>query len=323
MTGRNAIFWIALAAVLSLSRHPAPAQHVSARARIDSTAYLVGDRIHVKIDLRHSRGLTIQPLVGDSLEGFLVLGRSGLEATTDSTSTAEFILARYDSGDAAIPPIPFLYFVPNDTASRTALTNQLVVTIHTVPQDTSAGLHDIKPPLDIPISWEEMALYVAIALLIAAAAYLAYRLWKKRLQKLSGEVFAAPPRPAHLIALDALGDLKEKKLWQQGKVKEYYSELTEILRRYIEHRYAVPSLEETTDETLAGLREAKVGDALLGPAEIILRRADLVKFAKHHPTVTDHEDAFRGVVAFVEKTKLLPMTPVGAEDGKAKSHVES
>jgi hypothetical protein len=85
----------------------------------------------------------------------------------------------------------------------------------------------------------------------------------------------------------------------------------------------VPSLEETTDETLAGLHAAKIGDGLLGPAEVILRRADLVKFAKHHPTVTDHEDSYRGVLSFVEKTKLLAMTPVQADGGRAKTDVES
>ena len=323
MTARKFTIPIFVAAALAVSYNPAVAQQVSVRAHVDSTAYLVGDRIYVKVDVHHSKGLTVQPMVGDTLEGFVVLGRSGLTATTDTTSKAEFVLARYDSGDAAIPALPFLYFVPNDTASHVALTNPLVVTIQTVPQDSSRSFRDIKPPMDIPISWEEIALYVGIALLVAGLGYLAYRLWKKRMRKTSGEIYVAPSRPAHVIALEALGDLKAKKLWQQGLVKEYYSELSEIFRRYFEHRYTVPSLEETTDETLAGLHAAKIGDGLLGPAEVILRRADLVKFAKHHPTVTDHEDSYRGVISFVEKTKLLAMTPVQADGGRAKTDVES
>ncbi len=323
MTARMAIVAIFGVAVLALLQHDVQAQRVSARARVDSTSYIVGDRIRVNVDLHHSAGLTIQPMVGDTIEGFVVLGRSGIEATTDSTSTMQFVLARYDSGDAVIPPLPFLYFLPNDTASHLALTNQLLVTIHTVPQDTSASFRDIKPPLDIPMSWEEIALYAAIALLAAGLGYLGYRWWKKRRRKLAGEVYVPPPRPAHLVALEALGDLKAKKLWQQGLVKEYYSELTEIFRRYIEQRYNVPSLEETTDETLAGLRTAQVGDGLLEPAEVILRRADLVKFAKYHPTVTDHEDSFRGVIAFVEKTKMQGMAPVAGGSGKVKGDVES
>lgn len=323
MTGRFTILTAMIAAVLGLASGDLNAQHVSARARLDSTVYLVGDRIHLTVDLRHTRGLTVQPMVGDTLEGFYVLGRSPLEPVTDTTSRIEFILARYDSGDAAIPPLPFLFFVPNDTASHVALTNQLTVTITTVPQDTSASFRDIKPPMDIPMSWGEIAMYAGIVLLAAGLAFVAYRWWKKRRRKASGEAYEAPARPAHVIAMEALGDLKAKKLWQQGLVKEYYSELTEIFRRYVEQRYSVPSLEETTDETLTGLRGAKVGDGLTGSAESILRRADLVKFAKHHPTVTEHEDSFRGVIAFVEKTRLLPMTPVASEEGKANTDVES
>jgi hypothetical protein len=320
---RVAIRLLLCAAALSAEGYSAAAQQVNAHARIDSSVYLVGDRIHVKVDLRHPRGLTIQPMVGDTVEGFVVLGRSGLEHITDTTSRAEFVLSRYDSGDAAIPPLPFLYFVPNDTASHVAVTNQLVVTMQTVPPDTTKGMRDIKPVIDIPLSWEDIALYVVIGLAVVGLCVLGYWLWKKRKRTLSGEVYTPPQRPAHVVALEALADLKAKKLWQQGLVKEYYSDLTEIFRRYFEHRYNVPALEETTDEILSGLRDVRVDGGLLGPAEVILRRADLVKFAKATPTATDHEDAYRGVVSFVDKTKMLPMTPVVSDDGKAKTDVES
>lgn len=323
MTARAYILTAMSAAFLLLPQAHGRSQSVSARARIDSTVFLVGDRIHVRVDLRHSKGLSISPMVGDSLEGFAVLGRSGLTSTSDTTSQTEFVLARYDSGDAAIPPIPFLFYVPNDTASHVALTNQLLVTIQTVPQDTSTSYRDIKPPIDVPMTWQEIALYAGITIIAAALCYLAWWWWKRRLRKLSGEAYVPPPRPAHLIAMEALGDLKAKKLWQQGLVKEYYSELTEIFRRYFEQRYAVPSLEETTDETLAGLRTAGIGDSLVQPAELILRRADLVKFAKHHPTATEHEDSYRGVLSFVEKTRLTQMTPVVNEHVEAKSNVGS
>jgi hypothetical protein len=323
VTARAYILTAVCAVVLLLPQGQGRSQSVSARARIDSTIYSVGDRIHVKIDLHHTKGLSITPMVGDTLEGFAVLGRSGLQATSDTTSQSEFVLARYDSGDAAIPPIPFLFYIPNDTASHVALTNQLLVTIQTIPQDTSASYRDIKPTIDVPISWQEIALYAGIAILVGALCYMAWWWWKRRVRKLSGETYAPPPRPAHLVALEALGDLKAKKLWQQGLVKEYYSELTEIFRRYFEQRYTVPSLEETTDETLAGLRMAGIGDGLIQPAEVILRRADLVKFAKHHPTATEHEDSYRGVLSFVEKTKLTQMSPVVNEQFEAKSNVGS
>lgn len=301
---------------------PALAQGVSARARVDSTDYLLGDRIVVRVDLRHTAGITLQPLVSDTTGGFTVLGQSGLQAVTDSTSRVEFILARYDSGDAVIPPLPFLWFIPGDTTSHIVRTNQLRVTLHTVPPDTSSDIRDVKPVLSIPLSLAEFLLYAGIVLAVAGAAYLAYRYWKKRKVR-AEEGYVPPPRPAHQVAFEELGRLKSKKLWQQGAVKAYYSELTEILRRYFENRYSMPALEETTDEILAGLERLRPGAELMGSTERVLRRADLVKFAKAQPSVQEHEEAFAAVHEFVDRTKIVEMTPVAAAEARKTSDVAS
>jgi hypothetical protein len=288
----------------------ARAQSASARARLDSTAFLLGDRIVVHVDLRHSRGLTLQPLIGDSIGGFTVLGQSGLQKITDTTALAEFVLAKYDSGNAVIPALPFMFFLPGDTASHVTMTNELQVTINTVPSDTTKDIKDLKPIMSLPIAWEDVATYGGIILVVLALAYLGYRYWKKRKAASSDAADAAPPRPAHIIAMDELGALKARKLWQQGHVKEYYSELTEILRRYFENRYSMPALEETTDEIMDGLRTLRPGAELLHSTESVLRMADLVKFAKHHPSTTEHEQSMEAVYTFVDRTKLVDMTPV-------------
>jgi len=299
------------------------AQGISARARVDSTHYLLGDRIAVHVELRHMRGLTIQPLVGDTIGGFAVLDQSGLQPTTDTTSRAEFVLARYDSGDAAIPPLPFLFFLPGDTTSHVALTNALVVTVHTVPPDTSSDIKDVKPVMSLPLAWEDMVLYGGGLLVLAALAYLGYRLWKKKQRKPGEGEYVPPDRPAHIIAMEELGRLKGKKLWQQGHVKQYYSELTEILRRYFENRYKLPALEETTDEIMVGLKRLRPGSELLSSTEKVLRTADLVKFAKHQPGVSEHEESLAAVYTFVDRTKIVEMTPVESPAAKDGTHVAS
>lgn len=291
------------------------AQNASARATIDSTMYIVGDRINVHVDLRHSPGLTLQPLVGDTLGPFAVLGQSGVQKVTDSTSHAEFVLAKYDSGDATVPPVPFMYFLPGDTATRIAQTNPLHVTITTVPADTSQDIKDLRPVMGFPLAWEDVALYGGIAFLVAALAYLGYRYWKKRKRTKGEDGYVPPPRPAHVIAIEELGALKAKKLWQAGHVKEYYSELTEILRRYFENRYSMPALEETTDEIMEGLRKLRPGAELLHSTETVLRTADLVKFAKHSPSMPEHEQSMESVYVFVDRTKIVDMTPVAPEKG--------
>ena len=305
---------VLLSVILSLHGAVAPvhAQRASVRAHIDSTVYVIGDRIIVHVDVFHTPGLTLQPLVPDSIGGFTVLGQSGMQKVTDSTARAEFVLAKYDSGDATIPPMPFLYFLPGDTVSRYAHTNELQVTITTVPPDTSQDIKDLRPIMSLPLAWEDIALYGGILLGVLALAFAGYRFWKKRKGAKGDDGYVPPPRPAHVIAIEELGALKAKKLWQAGHVKEYYSELTEILRRYFENRYTMPALEETTDEIMDGLRKLRPGAELLHSTEAVLRTADLVKFAKHSPSMGEHERAMEAVYVFVDRTKIVDMAPVAA-----------
>jgi len=311
------------ALALVLAAHTGQAQELGVRARLDSSVFLVGDRITVHVDLRHTKGLTIQPLAADSIGGFALLGRTPLQPRTDTSSTMDFVLARYDSGDAVVPPIPFMYFVGGDTASRVALTNQLRVTITTVPLDTTGEIRDVKPPFSIPLSIEEIVLYSGILLLAAALVFIGYRFWKKRRARHTGEVYAPPLRPAHSVAMEELAMLKEKQLWQRGLVKQYYSELTEILRRYFENRYRLPALEETTDEIVAGLSQQKVDGPVVASAESILRRADLAKFAKYQPVMAEHEESMAGVYGIIDRTRAIEMTPVSGQEGKGRADVES
>jgi hypothetical protein len=305
-------FWqsVSLGVLLLLLHGVAGAGEPTARATVDSTAFLVGDWIHVHIALTHPRGVALLPVIGDSLEGFAVLDRGTVAATGDTSSATELVVARYDSGSWTLPPIPFQYVLPGDTIPRTVFTNPLMVTVRTVAVDTTKDFRDLKPPMSVPISLAEITLYAGILLVVAGAGYLLYRWWKKRATRATGQEREAPLRPAHVIAFEELGALKEKKLWQKGLVKEYYSEATEILRRYVENRYQIKALEETTDEILSGLGKIKLAGDLLRSIEKVLRRADLVKFAKLRPDVPEHEEVMTVAYDVVERTKIVVMTPV-------------
>jgi hypothetical protein len=314
------LFCSAVVAV-GVALQPAKAQEVTARARIDSTEYLVGDAITVHVILSHPAGVTFQPTVGDSLGAFSVIGRTPFRQMGETATATELVVAKYDSGAAAIPAISFLYSLRGDTGSRTVSTNGLFASVQTVPVDTAAEIKDLKPPVSIPIPLWEIALYAGVVLVAGGLGYLLYRFWKRRRQSRGGEAFVPPARPAHVIALEELGKLKERHLWQQGLIKQYYSEVTEIFRRYIENRYRLMALEETTDEILDGLGKLRMSEDLLGRGSEILRRADLVKFAKHQPGVTEHEETLKFVYEFVDRTKITEMTPVSAVEAEGGSHV--
>jgi hypothetical protein len=295
---------------------------LSAYARADSSSYLVGDWITVHVDLIHPKGAALSPVLGDSVGGFLVLERRPVVPTSDTSSSTAFVVAKYDSGRAKFPSVDFTVTLPGEAAARTVTTNSVVVTVRTVPVDTSKDIRDLKPPMAIPISLEELLLYAGAAILVAAILYIGWLYWKRRKARKGGDTggYVPPPRPAHEIAFEQLALLKEKRLWQQGHIKQYYSEATEIFRRYLENRYTLQAMEETTDEILAGMRKLRFPDAMLGTAERILRRADLVKFAKFEPGIADHEEMITVIHDFVDRTKILQMTPVSPAEGKVAAH---
>lgn len=280
-------------------------QDVSASALVDSTNFLVGDWITVHVELKHPAGIRFLPLLGDTLGGFAIIQRPVLDTTHAVETRTDLIVARYDSGMAELPPIPFGYRLPDDTTYRTVSTNSLVFVVHTVDVDTSKEFKDVKPPLSIALTFAEIALYAGIILALAVIGYFAYKYWKKRQQKSPVEAYVSPAKPAHVLALEELGVLKEKKLWQQGLIKQYYSEATDIVRRYFENRYRIMALEQTTDEIMQSLRSHPHAEPILAETEEMLRLSDLVKFAKMEPGISDHERLLTVAYDIVDRTKQV------------------
>jgi hypothetical protein len=309
---------VALVLALALLRCLAGAQAVTAHASVDSTQYLVGDWIQVHVNVAHPRGTTLYPSTIDSVNGFTVLGRLPIKLVSDTTTTTGVVVARYDSGTAVLPPLSFQYSLPGDTSRQAVSTNPLLLTVRTVQVDTTKDIRDLKPPLSIPVSLLEALLYVGALIVIGGLIYLGYLIWKKFRTKPAGQQYVPPPKAAHLIAFEELAALREKKLWQKGHIKEFYSEVTEILRRYVENRYQIKALEETTDEILLALAGINIKGDILRAIEKILRRADLVKFAKAQPGIPEHEEMVTVTQDAVERTKVIP-EPEG-EPSKGTSH---
>ena len=152
----------------------------------------------------------------------------------------------------------------------------------------------------------DYAIYGLIALIILSlvAWYIVWYIrnkWQGRVR----DVKPAPKLPPHVIAIKALDELRNRKLWQNGKHKLYYSTLTEILRVYIEGRWAVGALEMTTDEIISALRDIDIKYDSRSNLVAILRTADMVKFAKALPDAEENEQLFTYAYYFVENTKSV------------------
>jgi hypothetical protein len=237
-----------------------------------------------------------------------VLQRLPFVSMSDTVTRTGIVIARYDSASAVLPGLTYLSSVPRDTALRPVSTNTVSLTVQRVPVDSTGQAREIKPVMSVPYTLAEILLFAGILLLVAVAGYLTYRYIRKTRERTVPDTRLPVLKAAHVVAYEHLAVLKEKRLWQQGKVKEYHTELTDILRRYLEDRFGLMALEETTAEIVEGLQRMKLLPRIVGQVSETLVRADLVKFAKHKPEVGEHDASMKAVYDVVERTKAAPST---------------
>jgi hypothetical protein len=269
------------------------AQELHLSAQTDSSSYKIGEWVNVKVNANLPQGvISLSPSVKDSIGPFEVLKIDEVDRGKGEHEW-RFRLITFDSGSVFIPAIPFSYHVAGNSMPRTASTNPIFVQIHGVTIDPRGDIKDIKPPLEAPWKFEDFLPYL-IAFLILAAASSAY--WYYRKKKRQREEMFVPLRPSippPQVALRALHLLEDKRLWQRGKIKEYYSEVTEIIRRFLEDQYHILALESTSDEIMQQLKSLPHAETLLKQFQSLFTTADLVKFAKYRPTPTENEDELR------------------------------
>jgi hypothetical protein len=210
-----------------------------------------------------------------------------------------------------ITPLPFLSGA--DTIWSDPMTLNVVQPFEM--DSTDIAITDIKGIYKAPIWWWGILRWVLLALVIVGVSMGGYYLityLKKRMDK--DEVNDAPTeplRPADEVALEKLDIIREQKIWQTGQVKEYHTQLTDVVREYIARRFDVSSTEQTSDETMQAMRPLlKEQKDLYEQLRKMLTLADLVKFAKWTTTPDENELSLRSAYTFVKET-----TKNGLEDG--------
>ncbi len=287
------------------------AQTVRVSTRLDTNAMLIGD--HVGLTLKFtgpSKTQVIWPFLPDTILGNInIIGRGKIDTSfsdgqKEINLSQQFTITCYDSGFYTIPPFDFRYRVLPDTTVQTASSQLMMLMVHTLKVDTTQAIKPIAGPLRVPITFREMVPWILIALGTIAAVLLG--IWYYQRRKKNQPVFQLKPKvvlPPHERALMEMEKLRVKKLWQSGKVKEYHSELTEILRRYIETRFSVPALEQTSGEILENLSEsAECSSTATGRLRNMLILADMVKFAKSIPLPAENEQSLNDGIEFVYET---------------------
>ncbi|PID60512.1 MAG: hypothetical protein CR986_03840 [Ignavibacteriae bacterium] len=280
------------------------AQSIKATATTDSVNYLVGDYISYTIRVEYEEGIRIAPpKLIDNLKRLEVIKVLPVTFEEDeNVQVFHYILSGYDSSRVIIPKIPVTYFIGTNSEPKIVKTNEVEIFIHTLDVDLNAEIKDIKEPVRIPLNWLFWLLLLLGIIIIAVVTYLLYRKFIKSKQ-MERIVRYAPVKPFNVLALEDLDELKEKKLWQQGKVKEYHSEITGILRKYFENRYNFNSLEMTTTESMEVLNKVMDNQKLIDVTGKFLQNADMVKFAKFQPMPSLNEEMMHQAYDIVYKTQ--------------------
>jgi len=280
-------------------------QSISVLASVDSSDYLVGDYINYTLEIRAEKNIEITtPIIRDSLKKVEVIRELPLASKEENnikSSSFGYIISYYDSGSVTISPIAVRYKVSGDDEEKIALSNPVTFTVHTLQVEQQADIKDVKEPLTIPLDWKFILLISFILIIILAASYYLYQRFKKKKaeQPIKKKVIRIP---AHTRALAALDNLEREQLWQKGKVKEYHSNITGIIRGYFEERFNLPALELTTSEQMQQLKKVPSAENILSISNEFLNNADLVKFAKFIPLPSVNEEMMKQAKEIVAKT---------------------
>ncbi len=302
---------IVIVFVLSSIAVIASGQRIKATARIDSSRILLGDQVKLFMEIDHPKGVQVRfPEVPDTILGKIeVIDHSGIDTfeTDDEAFQKQiqsWLITSFDSGTYRIPP--YWFKLNLDGRMDSVPTNGVTLQVHSMPIDTTRGPTDIKMPYGAPLTLKEvMPIILGIILIGAILFFILYSIKRKKQNKPVFSIPKKPKEPAHVIALRKLDQIKDEKLWQQGKTKQYYSEVTETLRTYIEDRFGIPAMEQTSDETLESFRFRRdlLREKTLENLRQILKMADLVKFAKYKPLPDDDNLTLVNSYFFVNETK--------------------
>lgn len=219
--------------------------------------------------------------------------------------TARYTVAVFGSGDVALPP--WKVMVKRDSLFAIASTDSIRLTLSSVLDDSlaAAKIRDLKPQANLPLP--QWPYWVGAGALLLLALAFAWWLRRRRRPK-AAIVPIVRQRPADEVALEALRRLDTRRLPVDGKFKEYYVALSEILRRYLEDGFGVAALEETTEELLYDLGRHGFDRDLLNRIRSMCEASDLVKFAKYEPSIEDAVRELDRVRDFVTSTASR-MTP--------------
>lgn len=281
--------------------------HAQVQVSTDKSQYEIGDYIYVTITITGQTNATYYWPESDVVSPFELITENPIDTVVKGqtlTLTKKMVVSMYDAGDVYFPQLTIAYQQKNDTTQYVLVSDSVGLRIQGIDVDTTQNIKPITDVLDVTVK-KNIWMWVIIGAL--ALGLIAFALWYFLLRKKHPLTLAQPERivPITERYLLRLQELENKKLWQQDQRKLYYSELTGILRQYIEERYAVATMEHTSDEIVSQASRHPELRNFVTDIEYVLSLADMAKFAKSHPLADENIRALSLVRSFIEQTPVI------------------
>lgn len=307
------------------------AQDVSVSAEVPDETVKVGKPFTLDLMMKVPYGYFVEwaEFGYDTLsEQVDILRRGEVVRTADADSNIivqqQLTLMTFDTGFVTVPSVGLTYARSvEDKFRMKAYTDPVRLHVSTITVDTTQGYKPLMPPIERPVTAKEVFPWLLALLLLVIAGFVIRFVLRHRKPKVdeNGEPLSGPSIPAYDKAIDDLASLRQQKLWQAGKVKEYYSSLTDIAREYIEGQFDINAVEMTTDDILDEVRKLRFDEQLYGKLKETMEVADLVKFAKYTATSLENDQAMNDMTDFVNESHAHYMDMKAKEEEEARQHV--
>lgn len=286
---------------------------VKLSVKLDSAYVLMGKAtpLHVELQAPASpEGSLIIPedTLSQAVEVLRMLPADTTELPGDRIQvTREILLQSFDSGTYLLNPVKYV------SGSETIASNRLVLKVIPVDVDSLTTIHDYADVVDpsrrlvdyLPDFLADYGVWILALLAVLAIGYFLARRYMRREVIAEKKAVVIPP---YELAMQELEALKSDHLCEQGQEKEFYTRLTDILRRYLQGRFGINAMEMTTTQIRSILAQSEETRLTRRNMEQVLETADFVKFAKVRPLPDDNTRSFRSAQQFVEDTRPRPQT---------------